>query len=104
MGISKLLVLVSVIVSFLALSVGVASAGHTGEGTEWVCTEGDGGDFGVPCPPPDAEKIGPAAQNAYAPVGSHISDEGLDNGISNPNAPADIIFRNPLCPFHDDHG
>ena len=97
-----LLVLASLVVAFSMLSVGAAFAGHTGAGTEWTCTVGDGGDFGTPCPPPLANKIGRAAQNAFAPVGSHISDTGLEKGISNPNAPDDIIFRNPLCPFHDD--
>ena len=102
MRLMKLLVAVGVVAAVFVLSVGVASADHTG-GTEWTCTvevsEGE------PCPPPLATKIGPAAENAFAPVGSNIggpgsTHPGFVNGILNPNAPDDILFNNPLCPFH----
>jgi hypothetical protein len=99
----RLIVLFGVIGLVMAFNVGTAFAGHTGQGTAWECTVGDGGDYGIPCPPPtNPDLIGPAAQNAFAPVGSNISDAGLNNGILGEHTPEDILWRNPLCPFHDD--
>ena len=38
---------------------------------------------------------------ATAPVGSNISDSGLENGFGNPNSNAFVaIARNPRCPLH----
>jgi hypothetical protein len=71
------LVIVSVVVLMLALSTGVTFA-H-----------------------PDAPGLGNAP---CAPVGSHVSQQGWDNGVNNPdtNAGDAIIGHNPLCPEHSD--
>ena len=99
-----LLVVLSLVTVLLALSVGVAFADNTGGGTEWTCAEGaqDPG-----CPPLDRTLIGPAAQNAIAPVGSHLLGDvpgapGNENGFDSDNDSQALenIGKNPLCPVH----
>ena len=99
---AKIVGALTVLVLTFGIGVGQASADHTG-GTEWTCNIEV--EEGEPCPPPVATPIGPAAQHALAPVGSAIggpgsTHPGFINGIQNPNAPDDILFNNPLCPFH----
>jgi hypothetical protein len=104
----RLTVLIGVIGLVMAFNVGTAFADHTGQGTDWTCNTEPGGEYGEPCPPPQTDKQGPAAVNAYAPVGSNIGPNaspnhpGFENGIDGDNTPDDILFRNPLCPFHND--
>lgn len=90
---------------FATLGATAALADHTGSGTEWTCdVEQNGG----PCLPGDRNPIGPAAENALAPVGRHIMPEDapghaafLAAGFDSTNGPAaEAIVNNPLCPFH----
>ncbi len=86
---------------FFALTTGVAFAEHGG-GTEWTCDDAAGAEEGTPCEPGDRNPIGPAADQALAPVGRNISGQGLQNGfLAHPDFGAFIgIQHNPLCPFH----
>ena len=100
MRIKLLIVFASLLTLVFALNLGVASADHPGNGVQWTCDEPQGG--GTPCLPDDRNSIGPAAENALAPVGRNISGSGLENGFGNENSNAfDAIANNPLCPFHD---
>jgi hypothetical protein len=104
----KLLLLVSMVGVFSMLGAGVAFADHTG-GTEWTCDDEANAPEGESCggPTNSQDLIGPAAQHAFAPVGSNIispsapGNPGSVNGFQNPNSSAgDGINHNPLCPFH----
>ena len=94
-------------VMVVAFGTGVASADHGG-GTEWTCNVENEGPL-VPCPGGERNLIGPATDNAYAPIGSHLSTDetvgsnhGRVNGIQNPMSNAAVaVANNPLCPFHD---
>jgi hypothetical protein len=97
-----LIVFAGVLGLVMALNVGAASATNTGDPTAWTCdtgaveiNDGCGGNQ-----TPD----GVAADNALAPVGSHIADAGRTNGIlprGEDGTGTTIIGHNPLCPFHD---
>ena len=93
--------LIGMIMLFSVLSAGVAFADHDG-GTEWTCDSGPTTD-GTPCPEPHRNFDGPAANNAFAPVGSHIAptDPGRVNGFDPTRSNASTaISNNPLCPLH----
>ena len=105
MRIKLLIIFASLLTLVFAVNVGVASADHPG-GTEWTCDEAQNGGG---CAPGDRNPIGPAADNALAPVGRNISDQGLLKAFGEVrgepftigNGPADFgITHNPLCPFH----
>ena len=46
----------------------------------WECASGAGGEYGTGRPPQFLKALGPAADNALAPVGSHISAAGMEHG------------------------
>jgi hypothetical protein len=104
----RLTVLFGVIGLVMAFNVGTAFADHTG-GTEWTCDDPLNAPAGESCggPTNTHDPIGPAAENAFAPVGSHLlsptapGNPGSVNGIQNPNGNAAIaLINNPLCPLH----
>ena len=87
-----LIVLASTFAMVLVLGVGPAFADDKGNDNFFSCNARDADGFCT-----DPVDLGVAAENAYAPVGSHIPDAafpafGGQAGLA--------LFNNPLCPFH----
>jgi hypothetical protein len=104
----RLTVLFGVIGLVMAFNVGTAFADQTG-GTEWTCDDPANALAGESCggPTNDQDLIGPAAENAFAPVGSHLlsptapGNPGSVHGIMNEKSNAQTaLINNPLCPLH----
>ena len=102
-----LIVLASTLAMVLMLNVGTAFADHTG-GTEWTCDTNAGAAEGGFCPEGGgantdgaATLIGPAALNAFEPVGRHVFAPGAKASDAAREAPRNGIVNNPLCPLHE---